>query len=123
MRSLALAMEISIFGAQPLLPLADDFAATADQAASLADELDGVGSALIDTQADITRVGERLSDLADDLARLSPATNGSGRSSAGMPPLRLIVVLLGIWLGLQAIGALVAGIWLVRSRGAQDRVD
>ena len=33
--SLGSAMEISIFGAQPLLPLADDFMQSADQAAAL----------------------------------------------------------------------------------------
>ena len=108
--SLAVAMEISIFGGQPLLPLADDFAASADQAASLADELDGVGAALDDTQADITLVGARLSELADDLDALSPADP----SSASMPPLSLIVVLLGAWLALPAIGALATGIWLLR---------
>jgi hypothetical protein len=111
LRALAAAMEISIFGAQPLLPLADDFAATADQAASLADELDGVGAALEDTQTDITLVGARLSELADDLDALSPAET----STSSMPPLRLIVALLGIWLALPAIGALAAGIWLLRT--------
>jgi hypothetical protein len=110
LRSLAVAMETSIFGAQPLLPLADDFAATADQAASLADELDGVGAALSDTQGDIVLVGTRLEDLAGDLAALSP----SGSASDRMPPLRLIVVLLAVWLGLPAAGALLAGIWLLR---------
>jgi hypothetical protein len=114
LRSLSAAMELSIFGAQPLLPLADDFAATADQAASLADQLDGVGTALSDTQIDITLVGQRMRDLADDLTALSP----SGGPAASMPPLRLIVALLAIWLGLPAVGALGAGIWLLRARSS-----
>jgi hypothetical protein len=114
LRSLSAAMELSIFGAQPLLPLADDFAATADQAASLADQLDGVGTALSDTQIDITLVGQQMRDLADDLTALSP----SGGPAASMPPLRLIVALLAIWLGLPAVGALGAGIWLLRARSS-----
>lgn len=111
LRSLSAAMELSIFGTQPLLPLADDFGATADQAASLADQLDGVGTALSDTRTDITLVGERMRDLADDLAAVSP----SGDPAASMPPLRLIVALLAIWLGLPAVGALAAGIWFLRA--------
>ena len=117
LRSLSVAMEISIFGAQPLLPLADDFAATADQAASLADQLDGVGTALSDTQTDITLVGQRLRDLADDLGALSPRDENP---EASMPPLRLIVALLAIWLGLPAVGALAAGNYLLRGGRAED---
>ena len=112
LESLAAAMELSIFGAQPLVSLADDFTAAADQAASLADELDGVGDALTGTQADIALVGDRLRDLADDLDALT----GSADTSGGLPQLRLIVGLLAVWLALPAVAALVGGIWLLRSR-------
>jgi hypothetical protein len=112
LRSLGAAMELSIFGAQPLLPLADDFAATADQAASLADELDGVGGALTDTQSDITVLGSRLRDLSTELTALS----GGEGAAASAPPLRLIVVLLAVWMALPAVAALLTGIWLLRRR-------
>jgi hypothetical protein len=112
LRSLGAAMELSIFGAQPLLPLADDFAATADQAASLADQLDGVGGALTDTQHDISVVGSRMRDLSTELIALS----GAEGAATSAPPLRLIVVLLAIWMGLPAIAALAAGTWLLRRR-------
>jgi hypothetical protein len=112
LRSLGRAMELSIFGAQPLLPLADDFDATADQAESLADELDGVGDALTGTQSDISVLGGRLQDLADDLAALSDAGATPGDP---MPPLQLIVGLLMIWLVLPAVAALIGGALLLRA--------
>jgi hypothetical protein len=110
LRSLGAAMELSIFGAQPLLPLADDFETTADQAASLADELDGVGDALTDTQDDIAVVGSRLRDLSTELTALAAAEG----ATASAPPLRLIVMLLAIWMGLPAVAALLAGTWVLR---------
>jgi hypothetical protein len=111
LRSLANAMEVSILGAQPLLPLADDFVTTADEASALAEELDGIGEALTATQDDISVVGDRLRDLAGDLDVLSGA---DASPDGGAPPLRLIVVLLAVWLGLPALAALSVGIWLLR---------
>ena len=109
--SLGAAMELSIFGAQPLLPLADDFADTAGQASALADELDGIGGSLAATRTDMVTVGDRLRDLATELDGL----RGAGETGdAGMPPLRLLVGLLAAWLGLPALAALAAGAWLLR---------
>jgi hypothetical protein len=109
--SLGAAMELSIFGAQPLLPLADDFADTAGQASALADELEGVGGSLMATRSDIGSVGDRLHDLARELDTL----RGAGEpDDAGMPPLRLLVGLLATWLGIPALAAVVAGVWLLR---------
>lgn len=110
--SLSVAMNLSILGAQPLQPLAADFAASADQATALAETLDGVGGALADTRIDMVRIGVELDQLAVELGALREASGTDGTA----PPIRLFVVILLAWLALQAIGALVGGIVLLRRR-------
>lgn len=113
LRSLALAMELSLFGAQPLLPLAGEFNASADQAAALADTLGTVGGSLGDTRTDAIRIGTELELLSEQLASLR---GSSGTDEAGdPPPLRLFIGLLLAWLAVPAIGALIAGLAIVRT--------
>ena len=108
--SLARAMELAVFGAQPLLPLAGEFEASSEQAAALGDTLDRVGGSLGDTRGDVARIGTELEALSAELAALREA-NGSGGSA---PPLRLFVVLLLAWLLVPAVGALLGGVALLR---------
>jgi hypothetical protein len=110
LRSLGLAMELSLLGSQPLLPLAEEFATSADQADALADTLASVGGSLGDTRTDLTVVATELGSLADRLERL----RGAGGDEAAPPPLRLFVMLLLVWMMLPAIAALVAGLALLR---------
>jgi len=110
--SLAQAMQLSVFGAQPLLPLAGEFSASAEQASALAETLDRVGGSLGDTRTGVTRIGSELDGLSDQLAALRDAS-GTGGSA---PPLRLFVLLLLAWLLLPAIGGLLAGLALLRPR-------
>jgi hypothetical protein len=110
--ALATAMSLSIFGAQPLLPLAAEFTTSAEQAGELAETLDGVGASLGDTRADVARIAPQLERLSDELDALG---DGSERG-AGTPPLRVFVVVLLAWLLMQAVGSLLAGLVLMRSR-------
>lgn len=110
LRSLASAMSLTIFGAQPLEPLAADFEASAGQAEALADTLDGVGASLGDTRADVAAIAPQLTILATELAALD---DGSDPATAA-PPMRIFVVLLLAWILMQAAGSLVAGLALVR---------
>jgi len=110
MASLAAAMELSIFGAQPLLPLAADFDASAEQASALAETLDSVGSALGDTRGDVVRIGSELDDLSAELASLRGASGTEGSGSS----LRLFVMLLLAWLLIPSIGGLLGGLALLR---------
>lgn len=111
LQSLAFAMEISIFGAQPLLPLAAEFDASAQQAAALGDELDGVGGSLGNTRVDVARIGTELDGLSRELGALRDAS-GNGVAA---PPIRLFVTLLLLWLLVPALGGLVAGVVLLRT--------
>ena len=111
LRSLASAMALSIFGAQPLLPLAEDFSTSADQAADLADTLDEVGGSLGDTRADVARIGPELELLSDQLDELAAEPD----ANASAAPFRLFVIALLAWLLFQAVGSLVAGLSLIRA--------
>ena len=112
--ALATAMSLSIFGAQPLLPLAAEFTTSAEQAAELAETLDGVGASLGDTRTDLARVAPELQNLSDELAALG----GGTERGAGTPPLRVFVIVLLAWLLMQAAGSLLGGLALVRPRAA-----
>ncbi|MGH2381099.1 MAG: hypothetical protein ACRDG7_07745 [Candidatus Limnocylindria bacterium] len=114
--SLARAMELSVFGAQPLLPLAGEFDASAEQASALGDTLDRVGGSLGDTRTDVASIGTELEGLSAELAGLRDA-NGTGGSA---PTLRTFVVLLLAWLLIPAVGGLLSGLALLRvPRGSE----
>ena len=108
--SLSLAMNISILGTQPLRPLAADFADSADQASALADTLDGMGASLSDTRGDMIAIGTRLDQLSEELEALRDASSTEGTA----PPVRLFVTIVLVWLGLQGMGAVIAGLALLR---------
>lgn len=115
LRSLALAMELSLLGAQPLLPLAAEFVTSAEQAEALADTLTSVAGSLGDTRTDVVRVGTELETLG---AQLESLRGSSGAADGGPPPLRLFIGLLLAWLAVPAIGSLVAGLAMLRRRPA-----
>jgi hypothetical protein len=115
LRSLALAMELSLFGSQPLLPLAAEFVTSAEQAEALAETLASVGGSLGNTRTDAVRVGTELEVLAEQLESLR---GSSGTADGSPPPLRLFIGLLLGWLAIPAIGALIAGLALLRRRPA-----
>lgn len=110
--SLARSMELSVFGAQPLLPLAGEFDASAEQAAALGDTLDRVGGSLGDTRTDVASIATELDGLSTELAALRDANEGGGSA----PPLRLFVIMLLAWLLIPAIGGMLGGLALLRTR-------
>ncbi len=87
-----------------------EFDASAQQAAALGDELDGVAGSLGDTRVDVARIGTELDGLSRELAALRDAS-GNGVAA---PPIRLFVTLLLLWLLVPALGGLVAGVVLLR---------
>lgn len=107
---LATAMELSIFGAQPLLPLAGDFRESASLAGDLATTLDEVEESLGSSRRDIGDIGTELEALADDLEAMS---DRSGSSSP--PPMRLFVGLLLAWLAVPVVASFVGGVLLLHT--------
>lgn len=115
--SLAAAMQLSIFGAQPLLPLADDFATSADQAAELGDQLDRITDSLTISKGDLGVLHAQIDALAVELTELRGATT---ERAAGAPPLTAVGVVLLAWLAVPALASLAAGLWLMRRAPRAD---
>lgn len=109
--ALSVAMQLSILGTQPLLPLAGEFATSADQAEALAETLEAVGGSLGETRTDVAVIGVELETLSRELEAL----RGSSDPDGGSPPLRLFVALLLTWLAIPAVGAILFGLALLRS--------
>jgi hypothetical protein len=111
---LADSMSLSIFGAQPLLPLAQDFRREAADLDTLAKGLDTLSASLKANQDDVAKI---RNDITIIRLRVDSARSGG----ISVEPLRALVLLIVLWLALPAIAALVAGVWLLRSatpRGA-----
>jgi len=107
-------MNLSVFGAQPLRPLADEFADAADQAAALATTLTTTAGSVTDVRTDATAIGTELEGLADELHALR------GSVPPDPVPIRGLVALLIAYLTLPAVAALVAGLLTLRAQRAAD---
>ena len=113
--ALSAAMSLSVFGAQPLRPLADEFTDAADQAAELATTLTTTAASVTDVRTDATAIAAELDGLADQLEALR------GSVPPDPVPIRGLVALLIAYLTLPAVAALVAGLLTLRAqRAAQD---
>ena len=109
LEALGRAMQVSVFGAQPLLPLADDFATSATQASALGDTLDRLGESLESSAPDVSRIGLELEGLRTELRGMRDAMADGGEGS----PITAFVLLLLAWLLVPALGGLVAGLALI----------
>ncbi len=113
--ALSSAMNLSIFGAQPLQPLADEFADAADQAEELAATLGGTSGTVSAVRTDADAIGVELEALATELEVLRDSV------PVNPVPIRGLFVLLLAYLTLPAVAALVAGSLLLRAqRAAQE---
>jgi hypothetical protein len=109
---LADAMSISIFGARPLIGLADDFSATSQQLQGLAVDLDAIGLALTASDDDLARVERRLRSLAADLSELRDRIG----AQADQPAIAIGLLFYGflLWQAIPVVASLAAGVMLVR---------
>jgi hypothetical protein len=108
---LAEAMSISIFGAQPLIGLADDFTATSQQLQGLAVDLDGIAAAISSSPADLARVEVSLRTLAGDLADLRARIRQADEPAV---PFSLLFFAFLLWQAVPAAASLAAGVSLLR---------
>jgi hypothetical protein len=110
--ALATAMGLELFGAQPLLPLAEGFQRSAEQMRELGDNLDAIGQALSSNRDDIAAVGVEMTNLAVQLEELDGRI-AAERTSGGLPLSWLYFGFL-LWQLLPISGAAVASAWLFR---------
>lgn len=110
--ALAAAMSLSILGSQPLLPLADEFTASASRMRELGDNMEAIGEALTTNREDIATVGARMRELADSLVGLEGRI-GEERTT-GIIPLTWLYYGFLLWQLLPILAAAVGSAWLFR---------
>jgi hypothetical protein len=108
---LASAMGLTIFGAQPLIGLSDDFEAIQTQLTGLSANLDAVSGAMATSADDLDDVRIDVARLATEIERLRDTT---GTDTGGTGSIGLAVGVLLAWLALPAIAALIGGAALLR---------
>src|SRR5688500_13882563 len=95
---LADAMSLNIFGAQPLLPLANDFRRQSADLRAIAGDLEQLGGSLAKDRLEVGRIHDHVSALSARVGAFGAGT-APGRGSG----VRLVALL--AWIGAQAAGA------------------
>lgn len=108
------AMSVSILGTQPLVGLADDFAASADQLAQLGQNLEQIGQAMATSQDDVGAVAQELRVLTHELTELAGATKAE--LTGASPPLIWLFAGFLAWQAVQVVAAGLAGLLILRDR-------
>lgn len=109
---LAQGMSLSIFGAQPFLPIAEGFRRQTHSLEQLATDLDALTTSLRRNESDVAALRASAVVLRDRVDSVVPA------SAVPASSLRPLIYALLAWLALPAIGAIGAGVWLIRSAPA-----
>ena len=111
---LADAMSVNIFGAQPLLPIAQSFRRNTDELRGVAEDVSTMSEAIGRNSHDVSAVRDDLAVLRDRVTQLARDAAASKDGPRVEPALRVIVYGLAIWLGLLATASFVAGAVLLR---------
>ena len=115
---LSAAMNVSILGTQPLVGLADDFAASADQLVQLGESLEQIGQAMGTSQGDVDSVARELQVLTTELTELAGATEAE--LAGASPPLSWLFVGFLAWQAVQVVAAGLAGLLILREKSSSD---
>jgi len=113
MSGLASAMQIQIFGLQPLASLSSGFSDASTQLQGLSTDLATIGTSLDSNRDDAQAVAQSLDDLSSSLNDFKTAVNGGPQLddvAKSLDSLRIGILALLAWLGALAIGAVAAGI-------------
>ena len=114
LQSLADAMSLSVFGNQPLLPLADEFSASAGPLELMGENLESIGEALASNQGDVAALAVELRTLADELNQLRVEVDRESSEDGTAPPLSWLLYGFALWQLLAVASAAVAGGILLR---------
>lgn len=106
---LAQGMSLSIFGTQPFLPIAQGFRQQTASLQQLATDLDALTASLRRNESDVATLRTSALVLRERVDSVMPA------SAIPASTLRPLLYALLAWLALPALGAIGAGIWLLRS--------
>jgi hypothetical protein len=108
-RRLGDAMSLSVFGAQPLLPIANDFRRQSEDLESLATGVDQLAAALAANELDVRVLRDDVSVLRDRVAGLDSA------SALQAAPVGVVLLFVVAWFAAMALAVLVAGVVLWRN--------
>ena len=120
MSQLGVAMQVSIFGQQPLIGLAAGFDESSAQLGLLEQDLTAIGSALETNRADAATTSANLATLAISVQRISESVRDGPSveiSTATIDRMRLAIYAIGGWLALLAVGCAGRGLYLMLGGG------
>jgi hypothetical protein len=110
------AMNVSIFGAQPLSSLSGSFDTSGQNLDALGDDISSIGTSLDANRADAVTTSQNLGALADSVHTLT-GTVAAGPSVAistsTLDEIKLAIYAVAAWLVLLAVGCLAAGLYLL----------
>jgi hypothetical protein len=116
------AMNVSIFGAQPLSGLSGSFDTSGQGLDALGDDISSIGTALDANRADAATTATNLVLLADSVHTLTGTVEAGPSvaiSTSTLDEIKLAIYLVAGWLVFLALGCLAAGVYLLnRSRSA-----
>lgn len=118
MRELGRAMQLQVFGTQPLVGLATGFDQAADQLNGLGTDLDAMGSSLGQNATDVRAMQGHLTDLRQqvlhlrDAVQATPSFEGTRNAVA---TLRVVLYTVIAWLTVLAATCLVLGVAILRA--------
>ena len=111
---LADAMSVSIFGAQPLLPIAQSFRRNSDELRGVSEDVSTMSDAIGRNARDVSAVRDDLRILRDRVTRLAKDAAAAKDGPRVEPAHGILAYGLAIWLGLLAIASVIAGTVLLR---------
>lgn len=112
------AMNISIFGNQPLVGLAGNFDTTGQNLDALGNQVTAIGTALGANQADVGTTSQNLTDLADSVHGLMVSVRDGpalGIRPETLDAIRLTLYAVVAWMALFAVGCLAGGLYLLNA--------
>jgi hypothetical protein len=112
---LADAMSISIFGAQPFLPMAQSFRRNTDELRGVSADLSTLSEAIGHNRNDIVTVRDSIAVLRDRVQRLANDAAADPSGPRLGPEMSVLAYGLTLWLGVLALISLGAGLLLLRS--------
>jgi hypothetical protein len=112
---LADAMSISFLGAQPFLPIAQDFRRNTDELRGVSADLSTLSEAIGHNSRDVVSVRDSIRILRDRVQRLASDAAATSDGRPVGPELSVLAYGLTLWLGILAIVSLLGGLLLLRA--------
>jgi hypothetical protein len=112
---LADAMSISVFGAQPFLPMAQSFRRNTDELRGVSADLSTLSEAIGHNANDVVAVRDSVRVLRDRVQQLARDAAASPDGRRVGPELNVVAYGLTLWLGMLALLSLIAGVLLLRA--------